>query len=164
VLVVGGGAPSVGLYAAAIAVGLGAAVVDYLDDDPQRRSVAMKVGASAHPKSGWRKRRRYPITVNASVDAEGLAQALLSTEPGGVCTSVGIYLARTTPIPLQAMYGIGLTFITGRIHASAAIPDVLRLVQSGQLDAAKITTRTARWDEAPEALLDPSAKVVITAP
>ncbi len=45
VLVLGGGAKSIGLYAAGLAVAHGAAVVDYLDDDAERRAIAESFGA-----------------------------------------------------------------------------------------------------------------------
>jgi alcohol dehydrogenase len=100
VLVVGGGAASVGLYAAGLAVALGAARVDYLDQDRGRQAVAEQLGAQpieapyGAPRGG-----RYPITVDASADPAGLERALLSAEPGGTCTSVGIYYTPRTPIP-----------------------------------------------------------------
>jgi threonine dehydrogenase-like Zn-dependent dehydrogenase len=47
VLVIGGGAQSIGLYAAGLAVAHEARVVDYVDDNPKRRLVAEALGA--HP-------------------------------------------------------------------------------------------------------------------
>jgi threonine dehydrogenase-like Zn-dependent dehydrogenase len=49
VLVVGGMAQSVGLYAAGAAVSLGAGRVLYLDDDATRRAAAERLGATAEP-------------------------------------------------------------------------------------------------------------------
>ena len=46
VLVVGGAAPSIGLYAASIAVVLGSAQVDYVDCDPGRLAIAQSLGAN----------------------------------------------------------------------------------------------------------------------
>jgi alcohol dehydrogenase len=161
VLVLGGGAASVGLYAAAIAVFLGSERVDYVDRDPVRLRIAERAGARALEGGYGPLRDRYPITVDASADPEGLARALLSTEPGGICTSVGIYYTPTTPIPLLAMYGSGVTFVTGRVHARTELPRVLELVARG-FDPSIVTTRLASWEEAPEALLDRGPKVVIT--
>jgi alcohol dehydrogenase len=45
VLVVGGGARSIGLYAAGMAVALGASRVDYVDDDPERLAIAQSRSA-----------------------------------------------------------------------------------------------------------------------
>jgi threonine dehydrogenase-like Zn-dependent dehydrogenase len=161
VLVVGGGAVSVGLYAAGCAVALGAERVDYVDQDPTRLKIAAQLGATTIDAPFSADRGAYPITVDASADPVGLTRALLSTEPGGVCTSVGIYYTPDTPIPLRSMYGTGITFITGRVHSRAVLPSVLELTCCGHLKPELVTTVTAGWDDAPEALLDPGPKVVI---
>ena len=161
VLVVGGGAVSVGLYAAGVAVALGAATVHYVDHDDRRLAVARRLGATAIARGDWARRERYPITVDASADPAGLAAALRSTEPGGACTSVGIYYTPTTPMPLRAMYGTGVAFYTGRVNARADLPPVLALIASGRFDPALVTSRIAVWSDAAEAMLDPGPKVVI---
>ncbi len=162
VLGVGGLASSVGLYAAGVAVALGAGKVDYLDHDPMRLEVAERLGARA-VEGPYRKRRTaYAITVDASAHPEGLAAAMLSTEPGGTCTSVGIYYEERTPVPLLGAYGIGLTFVTGRACSRALLPEVLALMASGKLRPELVNTRVARWEEAREALLDRGPKVILT--
>ncbi len=160
VLVVGGGAWCIGLYAAAIAVALGAASVDYVDTDPDRLALARSLGANPFDGRPADRFGPYPITVDASADRDGLACALRSLEPGGTCTSVGIYFRRT-PVPLLDMFDTGVTFITGRAHARAIIPRALELLRSGRLQPDRLVTRWASWEEAPEALVDPSAKVVV---
>ena len=99
VLILGGaGAGSVPLYAAAIAVGLGAERVDFHDTDARRLEIARRLGAHPNPVSSWPKRLgSYPITVEACQDPDGLACALRSTEPGGHCTSASIYFGGTIP-------------------------------------------------------------------
>jgi hypothetical protein len=42
------------------------------------------------------------------------------------------------------------------------LPQVLDLVQKGRLLPQAVTARTAAWQDAPEALLDRGAKVVLT--
>ncbi len=162
VLIVGGGLPSVGLYAAASALALGAGGVDYVDRDEARLDLARRIGATALHARAWRRKERYPITVDASAHPAWLERALRATEPGGVCTSAGIYFSRRTPMPLLAMYMTGVTFITSRINASAELPGVLELVQKRRLLPEAVTTRRAAWQDAPEALLDRGAKVVLT--
>lgn len=128
VLIVGGGAAgSVGLYAVAIARALGASRVDYCDRNPRRLEVAQRLGATPIEVTGIPPARlgAYPITVDASSDAAGLSCALRSTEPGGVCTSTGIYFRGDIALPLFAMYTTGVTFKTGRIHARPTIPKSL---------------------------------------
>ena len=130
---------------------------------PLRLAMAERLGARPieAPYSAPRP-ARYPITVDASADPAGLERALLSTEPGGTCTSVGIYYTEHTPLPLRAMYGAGMTFLTGRVHARAALPAVLELVRAGRFRPEIVTTRVAAWDDAAVAMLDPGPKVVIT--
>ncbi len=59
------------------------------------------------------------------------------------------------------MYDTDVTFKTGRGHARAIIPRVLDLIRSRRLQPERLVTRWASWDDASEALRDPSAKVAI---
>ena len=56
VLVIGGGAQSIGLYAAGLAVAHGASVVDYVDDGTERLEIAESFGARVHRIGGSRRR------------------------------------------------------------------------------------------------------------
>jgi threonine dehydrogenase-like Zn-dependent dehydrogenase len=169
VLVVGGVARSVGLYAAACAVALGASRVVYADSEPSRLERAAAVGAEALPvptgddgRTAWPERfGRFPITVDASGAHRGLHAALRSTAPDGLCTSVAIYFEPTTPVPLLEMYGRGCTLHTSRVHARAVMPDVLALVSAGRLDPAVVTSAVVGFDDAPTALADPPTKLVL---
>jgi threonine dehydrogenase-like Zn-dependent dehydrogenase len=169
VLVVGGAARSVGLYAAACAHALGAERVVYADTDAGRLERAAAVGAEpveipAGDDGGpaWpRKLGRFPITVDSSGRHEGLHAALRSTAPDGVCTSVAIYFAPETPLPLLEMYTRGCTLHTGRCHARALIPEVLGLVAGGRLDPALVTSAVVGFDEAESALTEPPTKLIL---
>ncbi len=154
VLVVGGaGAGSIGLYAAGLAVALGSESVLYVDADATRRETAAKLGAQTLAETPKRV-GPYPITVDASADPDGLALALRSTAPDGVCTSTAIYFAEQPSLPLLEMYTKGITFKTGRANARAAMPHVLELAASGALRPELVTTSVVGWDEAPDALLE----------
>jgi alcohol dehydrogenase len=162
VLIAGGFAASIGLYTVAIAKTLGSAKIDYLDSDARRLALAESLGANAVAGPYPKRLGTYPITVDASGQPDGLACALRSTEPGGVCTSVGIYFAPETPLPLFDMFVTDVTFKTGRAHSRGIIPEVLRLVQEAGLRPEHVTTERASWDEAPEALLAYTTKLVIS--
>jgi len=162
VLVMAGAAFSVGLYAAAIAVAMGSPQVDYVDTDKIRLELAKSVGANPIEGPPPERLGPYPVTVDASANVAGLACAIRSTAPGGTCTSVGIYFAPETPVPLLDMYRTGITFMTGRVNAHAVFPHVLDLVKGGRLHPEQLTTRLARWEDAAEAFLEPSVKVVVT--
>jgi len=163
VLVVGGAAAgSIGLYAAGLAVALGAASTMYVDADERRRQTATKLGADTLAEKP-RRLGPYPITVDASADPEGLALALRSTAPDGTCTSTAIYFAEQPQMPLLEMYTKGITFRTGRVHARAAMPNVLALTASGALHPELVTTAVVPWSQAPDALLERGwTKLVIT--
>jgi len=159
ILIVGGG--SIGLYATQIALALGASTVDYVDSQPARSDLAEELGANVHRSFPPKRVGRFPITVAATSDLEGLTFAVQSTEPGGVCTSVGIHPGNATPMPLFDMYITGMTFVTGRGHARAALPDLLELASAGKIAPAKITNKVVAWDDAVDALSDPPDKLVV---
>jgi threonine dehydrogenase-like Zn-dependent dehydrogenase len=152
VLVVGGGAPSVGLYAVAVARALGADVT-YVDHDEDRLAAADRLGARLLPGRPPRRAGRFLITVDAANTQDGLACALRSTAPDGVCTSVSMYFADPS-LPMLSMYTSGVTLQASRAHMRAAIPPLLDLVASGRLDPGRLTSQVAPWDEAPAALAD----------
>lgn len=163
VLIAGGSAASVGLYAVAAARALGAAEVVYVDANGERLALAEQLGArlvDARPEPGLRA-GRHPITVDASSSEPGLRFALASTDLEGTCTSVGVYFADAA-MPLFDMYTRGVTFRTGRVHARAHLPAVLELVATGRLDLAALATRVADWSEAEGAWAEPATKLVVT--
>jgi alcohol dehydrogenase len=163
VLVVGGGAWSIGLYAAGIAVGLGARLVDYLDSDADRLERAKALGAApiAADQIDPERPGRYEITVDASGEHSGLRTALRATAPDGICTSVSIFFEEETPLPLFEMYSKIVTFHTGRCHARPAMPKALALVAEGKFAPEVVTKATVPWEEADSALADHEGKHVV---
>ena len=175
VLVLGGSAESIGLYATGIAVALGSSQVDYLDYDWNRLRIAESLGA--HPlqmpeqhRSKWYRKNapevsgKYPITVDASMKTDGLRYAVRSLAPGGVCTSVGYYFKKGTSLPLLQMYANDSTLHLGVSHPRATLPEVLDLIASGKFHPEKITTLLANWEDAAEAFLARTTKVVVHRP
>jgi threonine dehydrogenase-like Zn-dependent dehydrogenase len=161
VLIVGGaaGARSIGLYAAGLAVALGAARVAYLDEDQDRLAIARALGAEAIESGPARKAGSFPVTVDASGSHDGLRCAVNSTAPDGTCTSVSIYL-EDPALPMLAMYSRCCTLTTGRVHARPAIPALLELVAAG-FDPALVTSAVVTRADAAEALASPPMKLVI---
>jgi threonine dehydrogenase-like Zn-dependent dehydrogenase len=154
VLVVGGAAAgSIGLYAAGIACALGSQSVLYVDADEGRRARAAALGAETMAETAHRL-GPFPITVDASADPDGLALALRSTAPDGVCTSCAIYFGEQPTMPLLEMYTKGITFVTGRANAREAMPHVLELAASGALRPELVTSSVVSWDQAPAALAE----------
>ena len=155
------GAGSIAIYAAAIAVALGAGEVDFAGGRPFERELAEQLGANLLEPEFPTRLGPYPITVDASADVAGLACALRSTEADGVSTSIGIYFQQETPVPLLEMYTKGIRFATGRCHARPAIEPLLDLIRAGSFEPERVTRETASWDEAAEAVAGHSGKLVI---
>jgi threonine dehydrogenase-like Zn-dependent dehydrogenase len=163
VLIIGGGAKSIGLYAAGLAVAHDASVVDYLDEDPERRRIAESFGARALPPLRRRATTttRYDVVVEASSRAAGLRRAIHSLAPGGICTAVGYYLAAATRVPLMRMYATDATLRLGVSHARAVLPDLLAFVARTGFPAEHVTSLTADWNDAPSAYVARTTKVVL---
>jgi threonine dehydrogenase-like Zn-dependent dehydrogenase len=159
VLVMGGLASVIGIYAAGIAVALGAGRVDYVDDDPRRLAEAAKYGANAIARpcdlTGV-----YEIVVDADGQADTLVQALRATEPEGLFTSVSIHLRPLTGLPLIELYHKGITFRTGRANVRAQTEALLPLCTHGHFDPAMIDTQLYTFDDAPAAWLDDAVRTV----
>lgn len=162
-IVAGGGAPSISLYAAALACALGSEQVDFIDSDPARLAIAQSVGANPiEMRKAPSRYGSYPVTVDASGHPSGewLSTALRSTSPYGRCTSCGAYHG-SAPLPLGAMYAQGVRFTIGWANIQALMPKVLDLLARRKVPVQRIHT-VARWDEAIDALADPPAKLVLT--
>lgn len=163
VLICASGA-AIALYATAIALALGAERVDFAGGNSHLRERAEGLGANLLDQEFPKRHGSYPITVDASADPDGLSCALRSTEPDGVCTSIGIYFTETTPVPLLEMYSKGIRFHTGRCHARPAMEPLMDLVRRGEFKPEAITAETAVWDDAPEAVAGHRSKLVISRP
>ena len=164
VLILGGGAKSIGLYAAGLAVAHGAAIVDYLDKDAKRCSIAESFGARAQTWTNRCQPRRqhgYDVVVEATSRSTGLRHAVRALAPGGVCTPVGYYLATGTRVPLMHMYATDATLRLGVSHARAILPSLLDFLNRTGFPAERVTTRTAAWDEAPDAYNSRTTKLVL---
>jgi threonine dehydrogenase-like Zn-dependent dehydrogenase len=141
---------------------LGAERVDFAGGSPEERELAEQVGATLVDEEFPQRLGPYPITVNGSLDHEGLACALRSTAPDGICTSIGIFYEPSTPVPLLEMYTKGIRFETGRVHARATMEPVLDLIREGKFEPQQVTGETAAWDDAAEAIAGHRSKLVLT--
>ena len=162
VLVVGGGgARSIPLYAVDAALALGAASVTYVDTYAGRLEVAQELGARVVEGEPERSLGAFPVTVDATTTPEGLVATLRLTDWGGRCTSIG-QLEPEAPLPLFELYTRGVHLHIGRAMARPDIPAILDLVAAGRLRPQLVTSATVAWDDAPEALLEPATKLVIS--
>ncbi|MFT7266054.1 MAG: threonine dehydrogenase-like Zn-dependent dehydrogenase [Halioglobus sp.] len=165
VLVVGGLAQSVGLYAVHAALALGSSRVVYTDFDSARLAIAAHAGAQtilmdyAQPP---RIEEEFLITVDASALAGGLTYALLSTAPCGHCTGVSGGLTAMTELPLNALYLRGITYDVSRVHSRSVLPEVLKHACAGHLNPLGFAKCYASFEDAEEAMFDPSPKVIFS--
>ncbi|MEH6569169.1 MAG: alcohol dehydrogenase catalytic domain-containing protein [Halioglobus sp.] len=165
VLIAGGLAQSVGLYAVHCAIMLGSRRVVYADFDPTRLSLAKAAGAETvavdYAKT-TRHQEDFLISVDASAMPEGLLYALKSTGPCGYCTGVSGGLTASTSLPLSSLYLKGITYEVSRVHSSAVLPQVLGHACKGELNPLSIVGRKASFEEAIEAMFDPAPKVIFS--
>lgn len=166
VLIVGGDTNGIGLHIAQCAVALGADKVVYVDRDRHTLELAARVGAEAvaldlgHDTAPV---GAFPITIDASGSEDGLAYAIRCTDYEGLCQRTYGDFKPRTPTPLRDMYGRNITLKLGRVHARAHMGAALDLMQRGCLHPEHMITRRATFEEAAEAILDPTNKVVFTA-
>jgi alcohol dehydrogenase len=166
ILVVGGRGRGVGLHVVQCAIGLGAQKVVYVDNDKRTLELAKRAGAEAielsigpdTPSLGT-----FPFTIDVSGLADGLALAIRCTEYEGLCQrSYGDFKERTD-VPLRDMYARNITLKIGRVHARAHMHQTLELMKCGCLHPEHIITRRVKFDEAPQAMLDTTNKLVLFA-
>ncbi|KAA9130513.1 alcohol dehydrogenase catalytic domain-containing protein [Marinihelvus fidelis] len=168
VIVIGGGAHSIGLYAAGFAVRLGAERVDYFDSADERLEVAEGFGVTAH-KVGKSDRRsllpkiseRYDVGVEASSTTQGLRDCLRALRPGGICTGTGYYLFKDTRLPVMDMYAKSASLHVGVSHVLPHLPEMLDFIARTGFEAERVTSVLADWDDAVEAYAARTTKVVL---
>jgi alcohol dehydrogenase len=164
VLVLAGkGSNSIPLYAVQIAQASGAEQVTVLTLDPATAEKAAALGAETDLVDEWPENHgRHDVVLEHANQAEGLGTALSSLRAGGLCTSTSIHFAGKVEIPIFQMYMTTATLTTGRAPSRMLLEPVLELIASGAIDPALVTSETADWDDAPDALLGYTTKLVVT--
>jgi alcohol dehydrogenase len=143
---------SCALFAAQVARAFDARTVTLADARPHVRKHAERLGLEAfEPKS--LQRASASLVVDSSASAAGLALALASTAPDGVCSSAGGLYNRAR-IPAGLLYGRNVELHIGRSHARAYMPDVLTLMTAGKIRPELVTTCEANFDDAEAAYRD----------
>jgi alcohol dehydrogenase len=157
---------SVPLYTALIARSLGARRPLVVDARRYARAHAERLGIEALPASELGGVAPAPLVVDLTTTGDGLATAISSTAPDGVCSSAGS-LHRTARIPFLVAYAHNLTLHISRVHARSVIPEILDLMRAGRLHPEEVTTTVASIDDAPAALREHytagAVKTIVTA-
>ena len=164
VLIVGGLAQSVGLYAVHAAIALGSRRVVYVDTDQRRLKLAKQAGAEIYMVDNYTSEtchvEQFLITVDATATTEGLSYTLLSTTPCGFCTGVSGGLSKTSELPLSSIYLRGITYNVSRVHGRAVLPQTLSHACCGTIDPLALVDRILSFEDCIDAMLDPAPKLV----
>lgn len=161
VLIIGGRPRSIGLYCILLAKAMGAREIVYVDEINDDLALAKNIGANTCHASMTEVKDRYDIVVEATSSGKGLNVALTSVKNYGVCTSVGIYPKKCS-LPLAGMYINGITYKTGLANARTDAEKVLALIQDNKLDLSQVTTKLDTWNNAVDAFLCKTSKVIVT--
>ena len=166
VLIAGGLAQSVGLYAVYAAVALGAKRVVYVDFDATRLSLARAAGAETVQINSYEEARRndqdFLITVDASGLLGGLQYAMRSTAPCGFLTGVSGGLKPTAELDLPGAYRRGITYNVSRVHGRRELPHTLCHACSGAVDPMVLVDRVLPFEDSIDAMLDPAPKIIFS--
>lgn len=163
VLVVGGLAQSVGLFAVQSALALGAAKVVYCDFDNGRLSAAKALGAEVIETSyslDMPVERMFPIVVEAAGLPGALIFALKSTAPCGICTGVSAGTGASAEVPLRAMYMKGATYTVSRVHARGDLEHAMDCARCNSAPPEAIISKRIAFADAADAMAEPERKIV----
>lgn len=161
ILIVSGKAKSVAIYSLILAKSVGVVEVDFVDNDKERLLLADKLGATNVFSSFTQLKKKYDVVIDASSTPKGLDAAFRSVRNYGTVSSSGIYIKKVS-LSLIDMYAKGVNFKIGLANAQTDTPKVLDLIQSKNIDFGLATTRLDKWDNAVEAFLTDTTKVVVT--
>jgi alcohol dehydrogenase len=162
-ILAGPGANSIPLYAVQIARASGAEAVTVLTRNADTAAQAKRLGAEAELVDDWPDSHgRHDVVLEHSNERPGLPCALASLRAGGHCTVTSMHFGGVDEIPIMQMYMTSASLSAGRAPSRTLLEPVLELIASGAIDPSQVTSETATWDEAPEALLGYTTKLVVT--
>ncbi|MGI3781897.1 MAG: alcohol dehydrogenase catalytic domain-containing protein [Janthinobacterium lividum] len=119
-----------------------------VDERPWVRDQAERLGLAAGPVKSLRG-RRAPLVVDASASPRGLRIALAAVAADGWCSCAGI-LHASARIPASLMFGRNVTLSIARSHIREAIPPVLDLLATRQVDVGGVITQQGSFDDGVE--------------
>lgn len=164
VLVTGGG--PIGLLMAITARAFGAATVALSDPVPERRQVALKVGAdqTLDPTDTAFKEQLaalvgdgFEVVFEASGSPAALRQALDSTRRGATLVQIGVFSAPEFPLPVNQLMVREIQFL-GSFRYGNVWEEGIRLLAAGRVNLQPLISRVFPLRQAPEALALACAK------
>ncbi len=164
-LVAGGAAPgSIPLYAAGLAVALGAEWTVFVsnDEDHRRRAVTMGSDAIDSADVSFDGLGEFDVTVDGSRDPATFVKVLERTGPAGFCTSPAevVYASGPAPVNMYELYRKSVTLTTGWVHTHALWNEPLDLITSGRFDLSPVNSALVSFEDVAAALCEPFTKVV----
>lgn len=161
VLVLGGMTPVIGIYSAGMAVSLDAELVDYIDDDSERKQYAGFYGARVFTHIEESDCRDYDIVVDASGSAERLLEALHRLAPDAFVISVAPSFIGPE-FPTLSLYQKGFTYKTGRPDCRHGLDGALACHSINGFDLSVVPPKIFKFSQADEAWCDPAVYVAIS--
>lgn len=161
VLIISGKAKSVAIYTLMLAKAMGASEVDFVDARPSQTELAEKLNADNVYKSFSQINKKYDLVVDACSTASGLKTAFRSVRNYGTVSSSGIYIKKTA-VSLIDLYAKGVHFKIGLANAKTYAVKTLDLISAKNIHFGVATTKHGRWENAIEAFLTDTNKVVVT--
>jgi threonine dehydrogenase-like Zn-dependent dehydrogenase len=79
-----------------------------------------------------------------------IREAIMCCRPGGTISMPGVYLGVVDKIPLGSFMNKALTLKTGQTHVPRFHDELLRRVESGEIDPSFVITHTVPIDKGPE--------------
>ena len=161
VLIIGGAAKSIGLYAAGFAAKMQVDQLDYIDLSDERVDIANKLGANGIRTSHSDHEGQYDLIVNASSSKKVFELGIQWLRPGGVFSSANVYFDKKIGVPFFQLYAKNLTIKTGLANSMADIPNMLTFIKDNNMKPEIVTTYVGHWDDAEKGLLKNTTKVII---
>ena len=158
VVVVGCGA--VGLYSIMCAQLFQPAAVIALDSLPDRLALAQSLGAvplstgEGNPGSAIRQLsggRGADVVIEAVGQEDSIRACFSYVRPAGTISVVGVYSEAQFAFPMFVSFLRNIRFLIGLCPATRYMPELLRLIEGGKLDPARIITHDMPLAEAPRA-------------
>jgi threonine dehydrogenase-like Zn-dependent dehydrogenase len=161
VLVLGGATPVIGVYSAAMAIALGAGIVDYVDAGAHRREAAKAYGARTFEHVESCGETDYDIIVDASASASQLLAALKRIAPEAIVTSVAPSFVGPE-FPMLELYSKGLTYKVGRPNCRAGHDGALHAWSACGFSPDKVQPLVRPFATACETWIDPALFVAVS--
>lgn len=161
VLVIGGWPSVIGVYAAGLAVALGACGVDFWDDDAERLTEAGRYGARTLRRGEQEPDGLYEVVVACRPEARTAEEAVRFAEPEAVITSTIPHFG-DLPNFSPAAYHKGVHWRIGRPNVRPQMDALCPLCRTGVFRPDRLCTTVVTMDQAAEAWSSDALRIAAT--